>query len=103
MYEIYTDGAYSFSRNQGGWAFVIIYAKENNIESFTIWSDSMYVIGTMSLNWKRNKNNDLWEKLDILVKDCNINWQHTKGHVGNKYNELCDTFAVEASKAKLNE
>lgn len=134
MYEIYTDGAYSLSRNQGGWAFVIIkdgvkvdygfsgvknttnnrmeilaviegiiYAKENNIESFTIWSDSMYVIGTMSLNWKRNKNNDLWEKLDILVKDCNINWQHTKGHVGNKYNELCDTFAVEASKAKLNE
>ena len=24
MIEIYTDGAYSSSRNQGGWAFVVV-------------------------------------------------------------------------------
>ena len=24
MTEIYTDGAYSSSRNQGGWAFVVV-------------------------------------------------------------------------------
>lgn len=127
--EIYTDGAYSSSRNQGGWAFVVLkdgekiyseydtvfettnnrmeiqsaieavkYMVSNNIKNFTIYSDSMYLIGTMTLNWKRKKNNDLWKEIDDLVKGLNITWLHVKGHEGDKYNELCDTLAVHASK-----
>ena len=117
--EIYTDGAYSSSRNQGGWAFVVLkdgekiyseydtvfettnnrmeiqsaieavkYMVSNNIKNFTIYSDSMYLIGTMTLNWKRKKNNDLWKEMDDLVKGLNITWLHVKGHEGDKYNEL---------------
>lgn len=127
---IYADGAYSSSRDQGGWAFVVLkdgekihssffpekkttnnrmeiqaaleaclWAKENGYTEITIFTDSMYVIGTMTLNWKRKKNNDLWEKLDNAVKDLSITWTHVKGHTGNKYNELCDTLAVTASHA----
>jgi ribonuclease HI len=128
MVEIYTDGAYSSSRNQGGWAFVVLkdgtkvssafdsvvsttnnrmevqsaieaikHMKNQNIKEFTIYSDSMYLVGTMTKNWKRNKNVDLWIELDDLIQDLTINWEHTKGHSGNKYNDYCDMLAVHAS------
>ena len=127
---IYTDGAYSSSRDQGGWAFVVVqddikiyssffpeqkttnnrmeimgcieackWAKRNNHKEITIISDSMYVIGTMTKDWKRKKNNDLWDIMDNVVDDLIIKWEHVKGHDGNKYNELCDILAVEASHA----
>lgn len=126
---IYTDGAYSSSRNQGGWAFVVLkdgvkvssgydtvfnttnnrmeilsaieaikHMKEQNISEFTIYSDSMYLIGTMSLNWKRKKNVDLWLIMDELITGLSITWLHVKGHEGDKYNEMCDMLAVHASK-----
>lgn len=129
MIKIYTDGAYSPSRKQGGYAFVVIkdelkihsyffpekdttnnrmeimaaieacrWAKENNYPEIEIYTDSMYVIGTMTLEWKRKKNNDLWSIMDESVKDLSISWNHVKGHNGDKYNELCDALAVEATK-----
>ena len=76
----------------------LIWAKENKLTKIEIFTDSMYVIGTMSKNWKRNKNHDLWEILDELVLNMTISWNHVKGHEGDKYNELCDALAVEASK-----
>ena len=76
----------------------IIWARENKLTKIEIFTDSMYVIGTMSKNWKRNKNHDLWEILDELVLNMTISWNHVKGHEGDRYNELCDALAVEASK-----
>lgn len=73
------------------------WAKEVGIKEFTIYSDSMYVIGTMTLNWKKKKNLDLWELMDEAIKDLIIHWKHIKGHDGNKYNELCDALAVQAT------
>lgn len=75
----------------------IIWAKENKLTKIEIFTDSMYVIGTMSKNWKRNKNHDLWEILDKLVLNMTISWNHVKGHEGDKYNELCDALAVAAT------
>ena len=75
----------------------MLWMKSNNIKSAIIFTDSMYVINTMTKNWKRNKNNDLWELMDKLSNKLEIKWQHTKGHAGNKWNELCDTLAVQAS------
>ena len=133
MVIIYTDGAYSSSRDQGGWAFVATekdaklafgfmgienttnnrmeiqavieackWAINMSITEITIVTDSMYVIGAMSKNWSKKKNSDLWAELDLLVEKLNITWTHVKGHSGDKYNELCDALAVEASHAKLN-
>lgn len=133
MIEIFTDGAYSSSRNQGGWAFVVTqnnnkvhssfdvvknttnnrmelqsaieackWAKENNISNFTLFSDSMYVIGTMTLNWKRKKNVDLWKQMDSVVTGLDINWKHVKGHNGDKWNSYCDMLAVHASHLLIN-
>lgn len=134
MIEIYTDGAYSPSINQGGWAYVVIengekidsefdvetnttnnrmeirsvigaleYLKRENIKEAIIFSDSMYVIGTMTLNWAKKKNTDLWITLFGLIDGISIEWKHVKGHNGDKWNEYCDMLAVHASKLILKE
>lgn len=135
MIEIYTDGAYSPSRNQGGWAFVVLrdnvkvssgydsvkettnnrmeliaaieaikHMNSQQILEFTIYSDSMYVIGTMTQNWRKKKNIDLWiEMEDVISSDAQITWKHTKGHDGNKWNEHCDMLAVHASQININD
>lgn len=131
MLKIYTDGAFSSSRNQGGWAFVvtwdnklaykefypernttnnrmeiiaayeaIAWAKRNKIKVIELFTDSMYVIGTMTKGYQRNANHDLWEIMDKIVDKMNIKWTHVKGHSGDKFNELCDALAVTASHAK---
>lgn len=73
------------------------WAKENNYFNITILTDSMYVIGTASKGWKRNKNIELLSQLDEVMKELNITFKHVKGHEGNKWNELCDALAVQAT------
>jgi ribonuclease HI len=79
----------------------LTYCRNSNILELELYSDSMYVIGTMSRNWKRNKNTDLWEKLDELAKNLSIHWIHEDGHSGNKWNDYCDMLAVTASNAMI--
>jgi ribonuclease HI len=72
------------------------------VNKITIYTDSMYVIGCATLNWKRKKNTDLWEKFDAQMKRIKdlvseIEFKHVKGHNGDKYNELCDKLAVNAT------
>lgn len=130
MIEIYTDGSFMSSRNQGGWGFVVLkdgnkvssgcdgvidttnnrmelqacieaikHMKNQNITDFSIYSDSMYVIGTMTKNWKKKKNTDLWLQLDeILTTDLNIEWKHVKGHSGDKWNDHVDMLATHGSQ-----
>ena len=127
MYEIYTDGAYSFKNNTGGIAVVVIdnevpiikYNKKyinttnNRMEllavitalrmiqedvPITLYSDSMYVVGSINLGWKRKKNLDLWKIYDELKKPTNFTVKHVDGHAGNKWNEVCDSLAVRASQ-----
>lgn len=135
-YECYTDGAYSSARNQGGIGVVFIrngekvfeYSKgfkdtTNNrmeigaalavlksikvpVDSITIYTDSMYVIGCATLGWKRKKNVSLWEVFDKeferVSKLCpNIKFQHVKGHAENKWNNYVDKLAVAASQELL--
>lgn len=129
MIEVYTDGAYSSSRNQGGLGIVFI--KDNKViakfsktyknttnnrmelmaviialqsikdeNEITIYSDSMYVIGTATQGWKRKKNLDLWEKYDAVIDSFKtVTFKHVKGHSTNIFNNLCDEMAVAASQA----
>ena len=64
----------------------------------TTWIKSWKVKGWKTADKKPVKNQDLWVRLDNLNSELVINWCWVKGHAGNKYNEICDTLAVEASK-----
>ena len=108
--SIYTDGAYSPSRDQGGVGLVFIkdgtkifeWSKSiknttNNrcelyavvkalqsiskpIESLTIYSDSQYVICSINKGWQRKKNLDLWKSFDRMY---------------NKAKKFCDNITFE--------
>lgn len=75
------------------------WAVEQGYTEITILSDSMYVIGTMTQNWKKKKNVDLWLEMEEVTDKVTVNWLHVKGHSGDRYNELCDVLAVAASQA----
>jgi len=60
----------------------------------TVVTDSQYVINTMTKNWKRNKNQALWEQLDELCEVHKVKWVYVRGHAGHEYNERCDKLAV---------
>ena len=66
--------------------------------SVTIHSDSEYLVNTMTRNWKRRKNLDLWERLDPLVADRKVEWRWVRGHSGHPGNEMADRLAVETAK-----
>lgn len=93
-YVLYTDGAYSSLRDQGGIGLIILKdnkkileysemykgvtnnimelgaviiglkAIKNCIDSLIIFTDSMYVIGCATKGWKRSKNKSLWKEFD---------------------------------------
>lgn len=65
----------------------------------TIYSDSSWVVKTMTDNWKRKKNLDLWESLMPLLIGKELKWQWVKGHAGHTQNEDCDVRAFNQAKA----
>lgn len=71
-----------------------------------ITTDSQYVrkgITEWIANWKRRdwrtadkkpvKNKDLWQKLDALSQQHQIEWRWVKGHSGHRENEIADQLA----------
>lgn len=71
-----------------------------------LYSDSQYVIKGIASwlsGWKRNNwrtstgkpvmNRDLWQQLDQLLGQHQVNPYWVKGHNGNPGNEICDQLA----------
>ena len=129
---IYTDGAYSSTRDQGGVGIVFVKDNEiiykyskciqkttNNrcelyavikalqaiskpIDGLVIYSDSQYVICSINKGWQRKKNRDLWAVFDRFYEQAqkycsDIKFEWVKGHENDKFNNLADSLAVEAS------
>lgn len=137
--ELYTDGAAKGNPGRGGYGVLLRFndaVKEisegfrmttNNrmellavivgLESLKtnqypvhIFSDSKYVIDSISKRWvfnwvktgfKGKKNKDLWMRyLAIHPKfDLVLHW--VKGHAGHPENERCDVLAVTAAEGKI--
>ncbi|MFP3974664.1 MAG: cyclic pyranopterin monophosphate synthase MoaC [Dehalococcoidia bacterium] len=128
MIEIFTDGACSGNPGPGGWAAIVLdgndrvelkgsaeattsnrmeltaaieglaYVPENS--DVKLHSDSEYLVKSMTGNWKRRANLDLWQRLDELSSRRRVQWMWVRGHAGHKENERADRLAVEmASRA----
>lgn len=72
----------------------------------TLYTDSLYVqqgICTWIKAWKKRGwmktdkkpvlNADLWQRLDALTQNFDIDWRWVKGHDGNAGNERADALA----------
>ncbi len=74
-----------------------------------VYSDSAYVINALQKGWleqwKMNgwargkkkeelKNTDLWQELDSLIQNHQVQWFKVKGHSDNEYNNRCDKLAT---------
>lgn len=62
----------------------------------SLYSDSEYVLNTMSGKFRKKKNHDLWERLDAASKNIHFDLHWVKGHNGNHYNERCDQMCTDA-------
>jgi ribonuclease HI len=130
--DIYTDGACKGNPGRGGWAAILMdengekqvlhgsdpRTTNNKMElmgaikgleaapdgaQVTIYSDSQYLVNTMTKGWKRNKNQDLWKKLDDLCSGPRVRWRWVPGHAGDPGNEEADYWAsLEASMSKAS-
>ena len=58
-----------------------------------LYSDSEYLVKTMTLGWRRNANLDLWQKLDALAEEHQIRWEWVKGHASIPGNEYVNQLA----------
>lgn len=61
-----------------------------------VFSDSTYVVNTVTKGWKRKKNQDLWARFDELAGHFILKFNWIKGHAGHPENERCDRLAVAA-------
>ncbi len=122
---LYTDGASSGNPGPGGYGAVLVCGNlrkelsggfrrttNNRMEllavikgleairwegaTVNVYSDSTYVVKTVTENWKRKKNHDLWARFDSLRSRFNLSFNWVKGHSGHPENERCDRLAVEA-------
>jgi ribonuclease HI len=64
----------------------------------TLYSDSQYLIKTLTQGWKRMKNVDLWTRLDQATKPHRVSWQWIRGHNGNPGNVRADALANRAAR-----
>ena len=86
------------------------YAKTNNYEPVTIYSDSAYIINCYKQKWFENwiyngwqnyrrepvANQDLWRELIPFFRSRDYKFEKVKGHAGVKENEEVDKLAREA-------
>ncbi len=127
MITIYTDGSCLGNPGPGGWAAVIddngakrsLSGKEDNTTNnrmeilaaikglqavpasseVTVFSDSQYVVNTMTRGWKRNANRDLWAALDAVAGQRKVAWQWVRGHTGNPGNEEANALALQQANS----
>ena len=122
---LYTDGAASGNPGPGGWGAVLrcgdlrkemsggfALTTNNRMEllavikgleairwegaTVEVWSDSQYVVNTVTQGWKRKKNGDLWTRFDAVAAVFDLKFHWIRGHAGHPENERCDRLAVAA-------
>lgn len=119
---LYTDGAcHPNPEGRGGWAAILLQDSQvralhgsvdrttnNRMEllaaikgleatppgsEVVVFSDSQYLIKTMTKGWRRRANLDLWQRLDELVAERTVHWEWVRGHAGHPWNEEADRLA----------
>ena len=68
-----------------------------------VFSDSRYVVETMTGNFRKKTNHEWWAKLDQAASKHEIEWQWIKGHAGHEVQEIADKAArMIATKGEVD-
>lgn len=69
-----------------------------------LFTDSRYVIETMSGRFRRKTNHDWWQRLDKAASRHIVTWEWTQGHAGHIVQEAVDRAARRvASLGRVDE
>ncbi len=81
-------------------ALRFLYENDFQRDDIILYSDSNLIVQTLNKGWKRKANLDLWEELDHLNEELQVEYVWVKAHDKNKWNNECDRIAFgEAVKA----
>jgi ribonuclease HI len=129
-YLVYADGSCLGNPGPGGWGVVVrdpdgVVTELNGHEDATtnnrmellaaieglratepgsdvvLRSDSQYVVKSMTLNWKRNANQDLWALLDAETKLRRVRFEWVRGHGTDPINNRADELALMGANGRL--
>jgi ribonuclease HI len=129
-YLVYADGSCLGNPGPGGWGVVVrdpsgVVTELNGYDPSTtnnrmelmgaieglratergadvvLRSDSQYVVNTMTLRWKRNKNQDLWALLDTETKSRRVQFEWVRGHSVDPINNRADELALMGANGQL--
>ena len=129
-YLVYADGSCLGNPGPGGWGVVVrdpkgVVTELNGYDPSTtnnrmelmgaieglratepgadvvLRSDSQYVVKSMTLNWKRNANQDLWPLLDAETKLRRVRFEWVRGHDTDPINNRADELALSGANRQL--
>ena len=81
---------------------VILYTDSQYVrQGITSWIHGWRARGWMTADKKPVKNQDLWQRLDALNKEHNVDWRWVKGHAGDPGNERADALANRGVETAL--
>lgn len=131
MIHAYTDGSCIGNPGPGGWAYLaeldgehlrgqggephttnnrmemqavielLAVLRERGVDKIIVHTDSSLIVNTMTKNWKKKKNVDLWENILELVMGIHVEWKWVKGHAGHPQNEDCDSRALKEAEKQV--
>lgn len=64
-----------------------------------VFTDSRYVVETMSGRFRRKTNLPWWQRLDKAATRHKVHWEWTRGHVGHLLQEAADNAARRIASA----
>jgi ribonuclease HI len=64
-----------------------------------LYTDSRYVVETMSGRFRRKANQPWWERLDRAASAHQVSWEWTRGHAGHLLQEAADSAARRIAAA----
>jgi ribonuclease HI len=67
--------------------------------SVHLFTDSRYVVETMSGRFRRKANHEWWARLDAAAARHQVKWEWTRGHDGNLVQEATDKAARRIAAA----
>lgn len=73
---------------------VVLYTDSNYVrQGITSWIHNWKKRGWRTSSKQAVKNSDLWQALDVLNSQHQIDWRWVKGHSGDPGNEMADELA----------